>query len=89
MFKRMLAYTPSFKARTGILLILIMFILLCHLVTHSLAARRPFLEFHVQPNEPTQTVFQSWFSLQSLWSLDDGMENKRDFIISEVVSAAT
>ncbi|KAF9028354.1 hypothetical protein BDZ89DRAFT_986811 [Hymenopellis radicata] len=86
LLKRMRAYTPSLRARTAIILFLILFILMCHVVTHRLAARRPFLEFGVQPGEP---VVQSWFSLQALWGGDDLTEDKRDFVISEVVGAAT
>ncbi|KAG5219921.1 chromatin binding protein [Salix suchowensis] len=36
------------KARTMLLIVVVIFVLVCHVVTHSLAFRRPHLEFSVQ-----------------------------------------
>ncbi|TFK43036.1 hypothetical protein BDQ12DRAFT_162530, partial [Crucibulum laeve] len=38
----------NLRARSLLILVLILFILICHLATHRLAARRPHLEFAVQ-----------------------------------------
>ncbi|KAK0242259.1 hypothetical protein EDD85DRAFT_810601 [Armillaria nabsnona] len=66
----------SLKARTAIIIFLILFILVCHVVTHRLAARRPYLDFH----EPQPA--SSWYHIPSFWG-PDIPEDKRNFVISE------
>ncbi|PBL02020.1 hypothetical protein ARMGADRAFT_235929 [Armillaria gallica] len=66
----------SLKARTAIIIFLILFILVCHVVTHRLAARRPYLDFH----EPQAA--SSWYHIPSFWG-PDIPEDKRSFVISE------
>ncbi|KAJ7873375.1 hypothetical protein B0H14DRAFT_147007 [Mycena olivaceomarginata] len=58
------------KARTMIILSLIFFVLICHVVTHRLAARRPHLEFSVQTGDAhlVDTSF-GWF-IRSVWGED-------------------
>ncbi|KAG7445984.1 uncharacterized protein BT62DRAFT_1006161 [Guyanagaster necrorhizus] len=68
----------SLKARTVIIILFILFILVCHLVTHRLAAGRPYLDFH---EAQTST---SWYHVPSFWG-PDIPEDKRNFIISETM----
>jgi len=80
------ALKPSFpvKARTTMIIFLIIFVLVCHVVTHRLAARRPHLEFAVQGGEAhlVDSTFGTWFDFRSLTTgtVPDG---KPEFIITE------
>ncbi|KDR74380.1 hypothetical protein GALMADRAFT_250293 [Galerina marginata CBS 339.88] len=60
--------SPSFRLRTIIFLLLVLFILVCHLVTHTLAARQSHLEIAVQTGE-AHVVEGSfgWFEFGSLF----------------------
>ncbi|KAF9004792.1 hypothetical protein BDQ17DRAFT_1424622 [Cyathus striatus] len=57
---------PIPKARSLVIIFLIMFILICHVVTHRLAMRRPHLQFAVQDGDAhiVQGTFESWFRLR-------------------------
>ncbi|KAF8075972.1 hypothetical protein FPV67DRAFT_1469920 [Lyophyllum atratum] len=63
--------TSQFRARTSIIIFVIIFVMVCHVVTHSLAARRPHLEFSVQTGE-AHIVDPSinWFDFRSLIGSD-------------------
>lgn len=56
-----------FKARTMIIVLIMIFVMVCHVVTHRLATRRPHLEFSVQTGE-AHIVDNSinWFDFRSL-----------------------
>ncbi|KAK0231278.1 hypothetical protein IW262DRAFT_471843 [Armillaria fumosa] len=67
----------SLKARTAIVISLILFILVCHVVTHRLAARRPYLDFREGAGSG------SWYRVpESFWG-PDIPEDKRSFVIEE------
>jgi len=61
------APTFPFRARTTVVIFVIILVLVCHVVTHRLAARRPHLEFSVQTGE-AHIVDPSinWFNFRSL-----------------------
>jgi len=76
------------KARTMIILSLIFFVLICHVVTHRLAARRPHLEFSVQTGDARlvdSTSFGNWF-IRSIWGEGDAPDVKREFIVDDFPS---
>jgi len=64
----------SVKARTALFILLLMFILACHLVTHRLAMRRPHLHFdtHTQAHLSGAGVDSysegGWFDLDDYWN---------------------
>jgi len=71
--QRLSSYKPlqsnlPFRVRTALFLCLIIFIMVCHVVTHRLAARRPHLEFAVQGGEAhvVDSSFRNWFDIRSL-----------------------
>ncbi|CAA7270720.1 unnamed protein product [Cyclocybe aegerita] len=63
-------FNPSMRTRSILIILLIIFVLVCHLVTHRLAARRPHLEFSVQTGATSGQVGEpamSWFDFRSLF----------------------
>lgn len=91
--ERLLSYATfdgafSLRVRTLTILFLMLFILVCHVVTHRLAARRPYLEFAVvQANNVhigSGSTFHDWLDLNAFWS--SPADNKRDFVITESTS---
>jgi len=87
--ERLLSYATfdgvlSLRMRTMIILFLIVLILVCHVVTHRLAARRPYLEFSVQANEGhvgSGSTFGDWLDFSAIWN--PRVDDKRDFVITE------
>ncbi|KAJ7122833.1 hypothetical protein C8R44DRAFT_704594 [Mycena epipterygia] len=75
------------KARNLIILSLIFFVLICHLVTHRLAARRPHLEFSVQTGDAhfVDNSFGTWV-VRSLWGEESAADAKREFLINDAPS---
>ncbi|KAG7096613.1 hypothetical protein E1B28_004030 [Marasmius oreades] len=75
----------SFKTRTALLLLVICFVMICHLVAHKMATHRPHLDldFAVQDAEATRSVVGEWFG--SLWGDGDHVpvDNKREYIVME------
>ncbi|THH14875.1 hypothetical protein EW146_g5525 [Bondarzewia mesenterica] len=83
------------KARTTLILLLLFFILACHLLTHRLATRIPHLEFDTmgditlgvgadQTAVETASSFASWFDWKMMlgFSVPDG---KREFVVTEPI----
>jgi len=70
-----------------IILALIFFVLICHVVTHRLAARRPHLEFSVQTGDAhlVDTSFGTWF-IRSVWGEDSAPDVKREFMVDDTPS---
>lgn len=62
----------QFRARTTIIVFLVIFLMVCHVVTHRLAVRRPHLEFSVQTGEAhiVDTTI-NWFNFRSLLGTDN------------------
>ncbi|KAJ7477133.1 hypothetical protein B0H11DRAFT_2234610 [Mycena galericulata] len=90
--ERLSSYAPFVspfqrKARTLIILSLIFFVLICHVVTHRLAARRPHLEFSVQTGDAhlVDSSFGTWF-IRSVWGEDSAPDAKREFIVNDMPS---
>ena len=68
------------RARFAFFLVLLVFIILCHVVTHRLAERRPYLEFSVQDGDtPAIGTIESLLDLTGLWSAKG--DEKREFVI--------
>jgi len=67
-------FGDSVRARTALFLLLLMFILACHLVTHRMAMRRPHLHFdtHTQAHLSGSGVDSyseyGWFDLGDYWN---------------------
>jgi hypothetical protein len=72
------------RARTTIILIVLMFVLLCHLITHRLATRRPHLDFspHENADINSRPSILEWLSLKDL--LGVVVDEKREFVITEM-----
>jgi len=74
----------QFPARTTIFLLLLLFVLLCHLITHRLAAHRPHFDFgSTESGSHSQFYFMDLFDLSAIWDASTS-EEKRSFIISEM-----
>lgn len=70
------------RGRPIILILFLLFVFICHVVTHRLATRRPHLQFSIQ-NEPPATSTQlplDWFDLGTL--LKAVADEKREFAIA-------
>ncbi|KAJ7087229.1 hypothetical protein B0H15DRAFT_843150 [Mycena belliarum] len=74
------------KARTLLILSLIFFVLICHVVTHRLAARRPHIEFSVQTGDAhlVESSFGNWV-IRSIWGEDGPDDVKREFIVNDTL----
>jgi len=85
--------SPSFRLRSIIFLLFVFFILVCHLVTHSLAARQPHLEFASQTVEvhAVEGSFR-WFDFSSLFgrqAQDPVVEHvAREFVAAPNIAGA-
>jgi len=73
MRERFSSFTPRkvpsvpLKARTMIVVLIMIFVMVCHVVTHRLATRRPHLEFSVQTGEAhIVDTSINWFDFRSL-----------------------
>ncbi|KAF8966507.1 hypothetical protein BDZ97DRAFT_687760 [Flammula alnicola] len=67
---------PSLRTRSIIFLLVVIFILVCHLVTHGLATRHPYLELSEQTGE-AHVVKGSlgWFDFRALFGREVGIEH--------------
>jgi len=78
-------FNLTLKARTTFLLLLLLFILACHLFTHRLAASRPHLQFGmmqgVTEEAPSNRI--SWFDWNAFWGdqISD-IDGKREFVVA-------
>jgi hypothetical protein len=72
------------------MLLLLLFIMACHLFTHRLATRHPHLQFgplqgisEVQPGaHPGHHM--SWFDWQAFWGAQTSdLDGKREFVVAE------
>jgi hypothetical protein len=76
------------RARTTLILLLLLFVLACHLLTHRLATRNPHLDFGAMRDlglsghapAPAATSFGGWFDWQALWGIAVP-EDRREFVI--------
>ncbi|KAG6833588.1 hypothetical protein H0H87_004215 [Tephrocybe sp. NHM501043] len=60
------SFSLPIRARVTFFILVIIFVLVCHVVTHSLAVRRPHLEFSIQTGEAhiaDNTI--NWFDFRS------------------------
>jgi len=83
------------KARTTIVVSLLLFVLVCHLLAH-LAVRRPHLDFYMSADNitsygveshSTQDPFWDFIDLKSLWG-SAATEERRSFIIEDLSQPA-
>ncbi|KAI0269311.1 hypothetical protein BC834DRAFT_967938 [Gloeopeniophorella convolvens] len=83
-----LAAPFNLKARTTFLLLLLFFIMACHLFTHRLATS-PHLQFNSMQDFAghTHSDAQSdhhWFDWQAFWGLaTSDLDSKREFVVTE------
>ncbi|RDB20464.1 hypothetical protein Hypma_012389 [Hypsizygus marmoreus] len=83
------APTLPFRVRTLMIIFLIIFVLVCHVVTHRLAVRRPHLEFSVQTGEAhIVDTSINWFNFRSLLGGDVPDTKGAVAIVLEDVAAA-
>jgi hypothetical protein len=84
-----LAAPLNLKARTTFLLLLLLFIMACHLFTHRLAASRPHLQFGIMQGvtEEAQSAASnhiSWLDWQDFWGVQaSDFDGKREFVVAE------
>jgi hypothetical protein len=84
-----LATPLNLKARTTFLLLLLFFIMACHLFTHRLATSHPHLQFGAMQgiSDAQSGAHPShWFDWQSLWGAQTfDWDDKREFVIAELL----
>jgi len=74
---------PSLRTRTLVFLIIMMLIIACHLITHSLAARYPQFELSIQAGEAIAVDGNmGWYGLRPLFGRGEGAEHVRRHIIA-------
>lgn len=84
-----LAAPLNIKARTTFMLLLLLFIMACHLFTHRLAASRPHLQFGIMQGvtEEAQSAASNhinWFDWQDFWGVHDSdTDGKREFVVAD------
>lgn len=86
-----LAAPLNFKARTTFLLLLLLFVMACHLFTHRLATSHPHLQFGITQGvaEEAQSAAHSnhyigWLDWQAFWGLQTSdLDSKREFVVAE------
>ncbi|KAG6906558.1 hypothetical protein DXG01_013186 [Tephrocybe rancida] len=60
------SYSFPVRVRTTFIILVVIFVLVCHVVTHSLAIRHPHLEFSVQTGEAhVADTSINWFDFRS------------------------
>jgi len=83
--QRISNYTaPKLRARSTIIILFLLVVLMCHFITYRLATRRPHLQFNIQSEAPatsTQLPLLDWFDLGTL--LDTMANEKRELVIAE------
>ncbi|KAF8897154.1 hypothetical protein BD779DRAFT_1667170 [Infundibulicybe gibba] len=75
--------TVQLRTRTMFIIFLVIFVFVCHVVTHNLAIRRPHLEFAVQGGDPhlvDPPSFGNWFGFRSSWD-SNAPNEKGDYVI--------
>ncbi|KAN0124499.1 hypothetical protein V8E52_002148 [Russula decolorans] len=81
-----LATPLNLKARTTFLLLLLLFIMACHLFTHRLAASHPHLQFGMMPGvtEEAQANHLGGFNWKAFWGVQTSdIDGKREFFVTE------
>jgi len=81
--------SPNLRLRSILFVLVVLFIIVCHLVTHSLAARHPRMELTVQSGEAHAVAGSiSWFDFRSLFRRQALVENvSREFIAPDIPGA--
>jgi hypothetical protein len=80
-----LASLLNLKARTTFLLLLLLFVMACHLFTHRLATSHPHLQFGmIQDVTEESNHHIGWLNWQALWGVQTSdVDNKREFVVTE------
>ena len=81
-----LAAPLNLKARTTFLLLLLLFIMACHLFTHRLAASHPHLQFGMMPGvaEGAQANHFGGFNWKAFWGVQTfDIDGKREFVVAD------
>lgn len=75
--------TFQLRARTAIILSLLLFVVVCHLFTHQFTTHRPHLRFdNFEAGDHFDTSYWGWFGIKSLWNAS-AIDGKRSFIVNE------
>src|ERR1700755_3236855 len=75
----------NLKARTTFLLLLLLFIMACHLFTHRLAASHPHLQFSMMPGVTGEAQVNHFggFDWNAFWGFQTSdIDGKRDFVVT-------
>jgi hypothetical protein len=81
-----LAAPLNLKARTTFLLLLLLFIMACHLFTHRLFASHPHLQFGMMPGVPeeAQPNHLGGFNWEAFWGVHaSDIDGKREFVVTQ------
>jgi|SRR5882762_4970822 len=77
------------RARTVVILLLLLFIVVCHLFTHQFAVRRSHLRFDNfeagQYGDHWDTSYWGWFGIKSLWNASVA-DDKHSVIVHELLA---
>jgi len=93
--KRLFSFAAplNHRARTSLLLLLLLFIMACHLLTHRLATSHSHLQFgtmqgvteEAQSNS-TPSPYTPWFDWQAIWGIPiSDLDGKREFVVAEAL----
>ncbi|KAF8189679.1 hypothetical protein BJ912DRAFT_966112 [Pholiota molesta] len=73
---------PSLRTRTLVFLIVVMLIIACHLITHSLAARYPQFELTVQtPEVVAVDANMGWYGLRPVFGRGEGADHVHRHVV--------
>ncbi|KAF9474939.1 hypothetical protein BDN70DRAFT_287683 [Pholiota conissans] len=79
---------PSLRTRTLVFFVIMMLLVACHLITHSLAARYPQFDLTVQTTEAVVDANMGWYGLRPLVGRREGVQHAhRNIIAPESVGA--
>jgi hypothetical protein len=75
----------NLKARTTFLLLLLLFVMACHLFTHRLATSHPHLQFGMMQGVTEEANHHiGWLNWQALWGVQaSDLDSKREFVVRE------
>jgi hypothetical protein len=83
----------NLRTRTTLLMLLLLFIMACHLLTHRLATSHSRLQFGAMqgvteepPAHAHPGPHMPWFDWQAIWGLrPSDMDGKREFVVAEAL----
>ncbi|KAH9045738.1 hypothetical protein EDB85DRAFT_2270577 [Lactarius pseudohatsudake] len=87
--ERLFAAPTNHRARTTLMLLLLLFIMACHLLTHRLATSHSHLQFGTMQgvteevqSGPHPSSHTHWFDWQAIWGIPTSdLDGKREFVV--------